>query len=672
MPRSVIAAASPAKPEGRKKTKSRNGCQRCKVKRLKCDETKPGCINCRNRDITCPGYEKSLKWSTKYELFQPADFDRSRKPKKTSVYWKQPPTRLTEIALTPEVRRHLDAFTATLPTKASRETTQCERIQELDEGVEADQSHDRPEADSNDSLSPPDPEEVDEPLGDTDVDFHQLDLDLFDYLDADDPFAFEFETGDDCQELAIQRVQDRGDSRLSRSLLLDYYRLPPSSNTHTMLVEHYFSDVCSLFSSFDSPLNPFRVTIARIWDSSPSIYYAIQSMAAAQLANTFPQMTATGLEMQKKAYECLNEELQLVNDGHIKRERMLLSILLLGLSTSWHDSGDLGLHHLTAARSLILPGLLEGSKSDDKDVQRQVQFFEESLIYWEMLIGFVSEDSMSFSPRAKPVPKEAASYKSSSETVNGKCVPHPWTGIAPKVQMLFAEVGRLVRRERTSLLSIFDPADSKERLDCAAVLEEELLTAEYPLEYDLVDPGDQKTHKHDFVVLAEAYRCAGLLEIYRVFPFILRKRLGHAEPTWDPDFNFEFEFPKPRFETRHETSDVNLWISSLALHILDTLECLPPSSGTSCLQPILLVTAASELKRVSTLDYFDIHANDPKIIHTRAFVDRRLNEFAMRLPAKPLRRMQELIQEVWRRLDAGDDAFWMDVMIEKGWQTVMG
>jgi hypothetical protein len=649
------------------------------IVKLKCDETKPGCINCKNRDITCPGYEKSLKWSTKYELFQPVAFDRSKKPKKSSIYWKQPQDRVAEMALTPEVQRHFDAFAATLPTNIVRETPQCERIEEIEEieaDPETDQRHHQSNADSTDSLSPPDPEDVYELPIDPELEFHNLDLDFLDYLDADDPPALVIESVDRCHDLALQdfrAVQDAGNARLSRSLLLDYYRLPPTSNTHTMLVQHYFSDVCSLFSSFDSSLNPFRVTIGRIWDSSPSIYYAIQSMAAAQLANTFPQMIVTGLEMQKKAYECLNEELQLVNDGQVKRERMLLSILLLGLTTCWHDSGDLGLHHLTAARSLILPGLLEASTSDDKDIQRQIQFFEESLIYWEMLIGFVSEDSMSFAPRARPLPKKP-SYKSASETTDGKCVPHPWTGIAPRVQMLFAEVGRLVRRERKSLLSgIFDIVEAKERLECAAILEEELLTAEYPLESELVDPGDHKTSKHDFVVLAEAYRCAGLLELYRIFPSILRKRLGHnlTEPAWN-DSSFEFDFPTPRFDTSHESADLSLWISSLALHILDTLECLPPSSGTSCLQPILLVTAASELKRVGSIDYFDIHANDSKIIHTRKFVDRRLNEFARRLPAKPLRRMQEIIKEVWRRMDEGQDAFWMDVMIEKGWQTVMG
>jgi hypothetical protein len=33
----------------------------------------------------------------------------------------------------------------------------------------------------------------------------------------------------------------------------------------------------------------------------------------------------------------------------------------------------------------------------------------------------------------------------------------------------------------------------------------------------------------------------------------------------------------------------------------------------------------------------------------------------------------ELVNEVWKRMDGGDpDVYWMDVMIEKGWETTMG
>ena len=65
---------------------------------------------------------------------------------------------------------------------------------------------------------------------------------------------------------AMDREQNRESSpRLSRSLLLDLYRLPspspdPSSpdDVESLLVQHYFKDVCAVFSSFHN-ISTFRV-----------------------------------------------------------------------------------------------------------------------------------------------------------------------------------------------------------------------------------------------------------------------------------------------------------------------------------------------------------------------------------------------------------------------------
>ncbi|KAI8934655.1 hypothetical protein NX059_008345 [Plenodomus lindquistii] len=46
----------------RKQSKSRNGCVTCKAKRLKCDEAKPTCEQCKRRAVTCGGYKKDFKW----------------------------------------------------------------------------------------------------------------------------------------------------------------------------------------------------------------------------------------------------------------------------------------------------------------------------------------------------------------------------------------------------------------------------------------------------------------------------------------------------------------------------------------------------------------------------------------------------------------------------------
>ncbi|KAF1841582.1 uncharacterized protein K460DRAFT_292461 [Cucurbitaria berberidis CBS 394.84] len=686
-----------------KKTKSRNGCGRCKLKRLKCDETAPGCLQCKKRNVDCPGYEKTLKWSTKYEVYRPLQFKFPSHNPSSTPNVKSQDLKVTESSLPQNVASGIEALAAVLPAgKKNVAPGQEDTPKQASPPVPSPPGLEEPTQESEDDSSPRDfepfhMEDIDVvdpimlgglvdaiPLPHDDFDFDPFDSLDFDSGSLDD---LTFNTEDVMQKqdlpslstssvLTTRESSRESSPRLSRSLLLDFYRLPSPSpdaaspdDVESLLIQHYFKDVCAVFSSFDSILNPFRTTIGRIYQDSPSIKYAIQSMAAAHLANTFPNMTTIGVEMQRKARDALDVELPLAQSGQANATKTFLSIMLLGLTTSWHDSSALGTDYLSTARSLILPKLL--SRSDKVETQRETQFFEESLIHWEMLMGFVTEDTMSFSPpsglRSRAVSKKNAP---AARRPDGKIVPHPWTGIAPMVQFLFAEVGRLVRRERSlNRDSAMDFRRRQENLHNATSLEEDLLVVKYPSVDEVADTGDERTPKEHFVVMAEAYRCAGLLELYRAFPSILRKRLSTDE--FSGTASVDFQFPMPRFETPYEDTDIKLWLNSLAMHILQSIESLPSSSGTFCVQPLLLVVAASELKFVSSVDFFDVHANDLKINSAREFVIRRLQEFSLRLPNKPLRQMIRLIQETWRRSDDGQDAFWIDVMNEKRWHTIM-
>jgi hypothetical protein len=686
-----------------KKTKSRNGCGRCKLKRLKCDETAPGCLQCKKRNVACPGYEKTLKWSTKYEVFTPTQFkSQSPKPRSTPDLPRTPSNPTPSVPQT--VAKGIEALAAVLPAgrkktaspeidfNSTRTTSAVPSPPSLEEPVSAQESSTEdgespreyepfPMEDINmdpvmfdglvDAIPMPHDDFNFEPF--EDIDFHSGSLD--DHLGFDMPDHSHKQDVISTSLPVLDREREPS-PRLSRSLLLDLYRLPspspsPSSSNdvESLLIQHYFKDVCSVFSSFDSVLNPFRTTIGRIYQDSPSINYAIQSMAAAHLANTFPNMAATGLELQRKARDALEVELPLAQNGQTSATKTFLSIMLLGLTTSWHDSSALGTEYLSTARDLILPKLF--TRSAEAEVEREAQFFEESLIHWEMLMGFVTEDAMSFSPKSGLRPSVASKQNApATRRPDGKILPHPWTGIAPMVHFLFAEVGRLVRKERSmDRDSSMDLRRRQENLMNAASLEEDLLSVTYPSVDEVADTGDERTPKEDFVVMAEAYRCAGLLEIYRVFPSILRKRLGSGK--FGNNNYVDFKFPVPRYETPFEDTDIKLWLNSLAMHIIRSLESLPASSGTFCIQPLLLVVAASELKFVSSVDFFDVDANDAQILSAREFVIRRLQEFALRLPNKPLRQMIQLIKETWRQSDEGRDAFWIDVMNEKGYHTIM-
>ena len=57
------------------------GCLTCKKKRLKCDETKPTCLQCHKRSVTCEGYKKIFQW----KAFEETTFNSkltSQRPKK--------------------------------------------------------------------------------------------------------------------------------------------------------------------------------------------------------------------------------------------------------------------------------------------------------------------------------------------------------------------------------------------------------------------------------------------------------------------------------------------------------------------------------------------------------------------------------------------------------------
>jgi hypothetical protein len=72
---------------------------------------------------------------------------------------------------------------------------------------------------------------------------------------------------------------------------------------------------------------------------------------------------------------------------------------------------------------------------------------------------------------------------------------------------------------------------------------------------------------------------------------------------------------------------------------------------------------------VSSVDFFDIYANDTKVCQAREFAVKRLQEYSRSLPAKSFRKMINLLEEVWRRQDNDDNVFWVDVIDEQGYRS---
>ena len=479
----------------------------------------------------------------------------------------------------------------------------------------------------------------------------------------------------------------------------------------TMLVEYYFNYVCQIFSSFDGILNPFRSTVGKLWDGSAPIYYAIQSMAAAFLSNHFPRMSSVGVQMQRETFRCLYQVQQggLPNPENL--DKTLLTVLLVGQTTAWHNPNDLGLVHLKSAKRLNRRRLEQQVIQIDADAasraQRQNEFFEQCILYWDMLAGFVVDDVDEFGFGKTEVENGLVNTLENSISIpcddKEKVFPHPWTGVSPKVQKLFAEVGRLVRRYRKAMrqdaasanflsldlgFEIQYPSDSSAiqgMLSKAQSLEEELLSFEPPSLTKLVDAGDENTPVQQYIYLAEAYRYAALLEIYRTFSQILTKRVPLTDnglassSTSDLDHQTFHFLPIPNSQAPED------FLVSLALHTVSLLEKLPSNSGTRCLQPIVHIVAASELRFSSTSTndplspflpassiFNSITSREVDIASARRFIVTRLQEFQLSLPAKPIVKALELIQETWARQDLGQEVHWMDVMEQMGWASIFG
>ncbi|KAL7656552.1 hypothetical protein ACMYSQ_005634 [Aspergillus niger] len=697
----------------RRVKKSRNGCARCKSKRVKCGEERPHCSRCTRLGVNCPGYVQSLRWVTKYPPQAHGEPNKDPAGDIPSDSNTIPNQSSDPKNLTTSAADYVDPLTQSLATDGDslNFTTSdgpanprglelggpggiCDNLWDLQQSGSLPELADLHSPASASTASQNNPALNFESPG----------------TNADDPFGL--------FSLAAPILQDEPHifPGFSPSTIVRHYPPPgswpaqrdftsipqPLNNPSWTLVEYYFKEVAALFSSYDSQMNPFRSTVSRLWGSSLAMCRTMQSMAAATLVHDFPQFGPLGRKMRDEAVDIITKESAL-------DDKSLLALLMLGQTASWHDPKDLGISFFNLLRNHLdtkhagppIPG-----RSNNH------QFFEEALVYWEMLLSFVADDSA-------VLPGSAAA--ATGESLVLQRVPHPWTGIARDTQHTVQEVGRLIRRERKRIrsrcfTSHSDIARAQRAMAKATELEERLLSLAHPAEAEIISPGDDETPVWHLLTMAEVYRCTGLMQLYRVFPDLLRRRLPtqrpspnpqapeptmqdpflsspvgsstpwYCDPSCPPAKPTDSADPTTTSTTAHSGSDsdsyYDAWLIEFTLTTLSRLKTIPLESRTRCLQPFLLVASSSELRlpRLPPLDATLDSSNGPSISshaidvsQSRRFILGRLTSYLHVLPPKPISVCLQLVREVWRRMDAGEPGvYWMDVMIEKGWETTMG
>ncbi|KAK5170080.1 uncharacterized protein LTR77_004664 [Saxophila tyrrhenica] len=488
----------------------------------------------------------------------------------------------------------------------------------------------------------------------------------------------EDQTADDVQDARPAETLHRAESTLpgsKSSLLQTYYRLSRPGQviglTDESFVDYYFENVCSTFACFDSAANPFRSVVEQTWTNSAALYLTIQSTAIGHLANYYPYLAPLGLEKRSQAWKYLQRDLQSFRIGKVSSDTILLTLLLLGLSSAWHQASNLGMQYLLIARDLM-QRRLQGVQSRPEGTAGQAGihdgFFEHALMYWEMLASFID-----------PVPLAPLSGRLLLPTperpdVASPAQVHPWTGVVAEVHFAVAEIGRVMRRRRGRGSALRSPAtaspsSSTSEGQWANALECFLIDIELPADDEISDYNDLKTPKADLVALADAYRFAGLLEIYTLFPNLLEARLGADASIFDPLGAMAQESQSAYADT-HE-----VWRVAMAVHILNLIKPIPITSGGCRLMPLLLIISGSQLRFPdSSLTPSDtISAQHNEIIQSRYLVEARMLVLSRKYPQRPLLQMVDIIKEVWQRLDNGDQsAHWLEVVHEMGWQTIMG
>lgn len=473
----------------------------------------------------------------------------------------------------------------------------------------------------------------------------------------------------------------------------------------TLLVEYYFQKVCRECSTFDSDFNPFRTVISKMRGTSAPIDSVIRSLSASKLVEDMPSMKLIGIEAQWQALENVQNECLQVTALHNVSDEALYTILLLGMTTSWHVRDDLGLEYLALANRVV------SARAESPGVVTNMnrEFFQNALMYWNMIVSLVSESVET--PHGEIEENFSAFGPLPIVVQKKKIMPHPWAGIQPKSQELFGRVLRLVRRARggfhkstTSTVSRAAINNLSKAITTAESLEVECWSISIPPVTDVEDTGDLNTPPVHHVLTSKAYLLAALLHIYMAFPDVLENQVrscldsGLAEPTSDatPETTDSAHTVSKSWlwGERAAGDPLDAWVRDIGIRIVECLEMIGVQSGTRVVHPPLLLSVASALtlpsekasvakdgptpRTTSSEDAQSgrqLTSNEAafRVRQARQFMIARLEIMQALMRFRAIDNILTVVKEVWKRADAGtQDFFWMDVMAELHCETLFG
>ncbi|KAF3803899.1 hypothetical protein GCG54_00008402, partial [Colletotrichum gloeosporioides] len=468
----------------------------------------------------------------------------------------------------------------------------------------------------------------------------------------------------------------------------------------TLLTNHYVTHVCRITSSFDSSKNPFRADVLEMMKKSRLLFLSVMSISSAHFYRAEPGSTVP-LSFQTEAVCEISRHLVALKQTspgeagtsseqlcpkptgsiHPVATDVLIGIILLGMTSSWHDPSALGLCHIQGCRQLFQwwvrskgLGSLEGLQS----MRENHVFLVSSMVYWESMIAFLIDQDTDILSYLDPL---------CSSVLIPPTQVCPWTGVATSIFFLLAKAGIIIRKRRALRHShlpneneneVSVAPDHMQLFTEACSVENATLDVRIPFPTSIADTGDLQTPPSHFSQLARCYQMGIRLELYRAFPELAESRM-------------QLEPAAVMMVPCDGIDRVSQLVLGLAFEILDILGTIPHDSGTIATQTLIFLIAGAALRQskpgAGGLLTSEQNMLNHAVLRRRRFILQRLNRTYHIVGLRTIERVCTLLVHVWSGMDSGTESqqhvsscnedlmsktHWIDVMEELRLHTIPG
>ena len=398
-------------------------------------------------------------------------------------------------------------------------------------------------------------------------------------------------------------------------------------------------------------------------------------------------MRYKALLLQSEAFSAVRNEITNLRGSMIVSDELMVTCIMAGLTSSWYDVNDLGLSHVLGSQFLLSLWLA----SKNRRLRYQETFILGAYVYWLAISAFVTGDpgsSFHFQEGLQETAENLDMSFDDSEDFHNpdtsrRIYPHPLTGFSMQIFICVGKVGSLCRLAHSEISRC--PSNlrdqSAELEEKAKSVEIQLLNMFQPRLHNFQDPQDSQTTVDEILAVGEAYRCAGLLQLYMNFPQLLQqyhRADAQFNGSWEEQFLFELTSQESLSTDSLPPSHHN-WLRRLAFHILSILESIPSSSGTRVLQGLPALIAATwfvdPVQEDCSFDHplLRLTTSSRSKDEGRQVVRQGLQMHEQYVGLQQVSRVLEILEEVWRRDDEEvGKCDWIVLVASKGLQTLYG